>query len=174
MQIERLERDEGEAAVRDVLATLPDWFAIEKSNEEYARAAHSLPCFGARDASGIVQGVAMMAPAEFSHWCNVPVVGAAFEGEGFVEQQSLELHLLAVRPDQHRGGVGSQLLAKIEDEARAFEARHLFVLTLGPSDPYAPYTHTRAFYSARGFRPIVETTEIWGPTDPCLISVKAL
>ncbi|MGB0921809.1 MAG: GNAT family N-acetyltransferase [Alphaproteobacteria bacterium] len=174
MRIERLERDEAETAVRAVLATLPDWFGIEKSNEDYAKAAHILPCFGAVDAAGVVQGVALLSPAEFSHWCNVPSVGAAFEGEGFVEAESVELHLLAVRPDHHRDGIGSALLAELEAEAKAHKANHLFVLTLGPSEPYEPYQRTRAFYAARGFRPIVETPEIWGPTDPCLISVKTL
>jgi len=36
------------------------------------------------------------------------------------------------------------------------------------------YARTRAFYRALGFLPLEERTDIWGPENPCLISVKAL
>jgi len=46
--------------------------------------------------------------------------------------------------------------------------------TFGPSGVSEEYERTRAFYAMVGFWPLEERADIWGPDNPCLISVKAL
>lgn len=173
MQIVRLSGREGEAAVRAVLAELPEWFGMEASNDAYAMAAHKLPMWAAIEGDTVI-GVAELAPAAFAEWCAVPAVAACFADHGFEEKTCAELHLLAVQPTAHRQGIGQRLLQAVEDEARTQGAAKLFVLTLGPSEEYEPYARTRAFYQAQGFSPLIETPDLWGPSDPCLFSVKDL
>jgi GNAT superfamily N-acetyltransferase len=138
-------------AVRDILATIPDWFGIPESNANYVRDGGRLPSYLAIDGD--------------------QVVGVALLNEHF--PPSRELHLIAVRGDRHREGIGRMLLATIEDDLRRAGVQILEVHTLGPSDDDAGYAHTREFYLAQGFVPINELQRIdWdGPT---LILVKPL
>lgn len=48
------------------------------------------------------------------------------------------------------------------------------VKTLGKSHPDENYKKTREFYSAVGFYPLEESTEIWGKENPCLLMIKIL
>ena len=49
----------------------------------------------------------------------------------------------------------------------------LHVKTVGPSSPDPSYAATRRFYAATGFKPLFESSTIWGE-DPCLVMVKRL
>jgi hypothetical protein len=62
----------------------------------------------------------------------------------------------------------------VEHDLREQGARLLEVKTRGPSGHSVEYARTRAFYEAVGFLPLEERTDIWGPENPCLISVKPL
>lgn len=84
-----------------------------------------------------------------------------------------EIHLLAVRRDWHRRGVGTALVTSAERMAGADGANLLSVKTLGPSHPDPNYRRTRAFYHALGFLPVQELHGLW-PDNPCLIMVKPL
>jgi hypothetical protein len=77
-----------------------------------------------------------------------------------------------VRRDLHRQAIGRRLLQCIEADLLADGVRLLEVKTFGPSGDSAEYERTRAFYRACGFLPLEERTDIWGPENPCLISVK--
>src|SRR5262245_24774355 len=85
-----------------------------------------------------------------------------------------ENHVLAVHPDHHRRGIGRALLRHSEQWLRGRGVEVFHVKTLGPSDPYPPYARTRAFYQAQGFRPVFESTALWGPENPALVMVKLL
>jgi GNAT superfamily N-acetyltransferase len=139
-------------ACESILKALPEWFGIPASNEEYIRSLPRLTTFVAR-----LRGV---------------VVGFVALEQHFPE--SAENHVLAVHPDHHRQGIGRALLAHSERWLRSRGVEVFHVKTLGPSDPYPPYANTRAFYSACGFRPLFETTALWGPENPALILAKPL
>lgn len=140
------------AACERILAALPEWFGIPASNEEYLRSLPRLTTFVARGDGAVVGFIAL-------------------------EQQfpeAAENHVLAVDPKHHRQGIGRALLEHSEQWLRSRGVELFHVKTLGPSDPYHPYADTRAFHAALGFRPLFETTALWGPENPALVLVKPL
>ena len=139
------------AAVSDLLAGVPEWFGIAEANDAYVADAARLPSYLA------VQGD--------------DVLGAALLTEHF--PRSRELHLLVVRRDRHRQGIGRLLVDAIQGDLRAAGVRLLEVHTVGPSREDAGYARTRAFYEAVGFVPMNELERIdW--SGPTLILVKPL
>jgi GNAT superfamily N-acetyltransferase len=139
-------------ACESILKALPEWFGIPATNEEYIRSLPRLTTFVARLRGGVVGFVAL--EQEFP--------------------ESAENHVLAVHPEHHRQGIGRALLVHSERWLRNRGVEVFHVKTLGPSDPYPPYAKTRAFYTAFGFRPLFETTALWGPENPALILAKPL
>ena len=138
-------------AARDILASVPEWFGIPEANASYVEDAGRLPSYLAVDGDD--------------------VVGVALLDEHF--PQSRELHLIAVRRDRHRQGIGALLLAEIEHDLRADGVRLLEVHTVGPSSESEEYGRTRAFYLAQGFVAMNELQRIdW--SGPTLILVKPL
>jgi GNAT superfamily N-acetyltransferase len=139
-------------ACERILNALPEWFGIPASNQEYIRNLPRLTTFVARLHGGVVGFVALE-----QHF-----------------PESAENHVLAVYPEQHRQGIGRALLTYSEQWLRSRGVEMLHVKTLGPSAPYPPYANTRAFYMALGFRPLFETTALWGPENPALVLAKPL
>jgi GNAT superfamily N-acetyltransferase len=138
-------------AVREILASVPEWFGIPEANASYVEDAGRLPSYLAVDGDDVV-GVALLA-------------------EHF--PASRELHLIAVRRDRHREGVGRLLLGAVEQDLRAQGVRLLEVHTVGPSSESEEYARTREFYLATGFVAMNELQRIdWN--GPTLILVKPL
>jgi GNAT superfamily N-acetyltransferase len=137
-------------AVAALLRDLPEWFGIEEAVRGYIEAARTLP------------GAAAIAGDD--------IVGVCLVRRH--TDVAAEIELLAVRRDLHRQAIGRRLLQCIEADLLADGVRLLEVKTFGPSGDSAEYERTRAFYRACGFLPLEERTDIWGPENPCLISVK--
>jgi ribosomal protein S18 acetylase RimI-like enzyme len=133
---------------RSVLEALPEWFGIEEAVRRYIRDVASLPVFA--------------------------VANDGFLALKLHTDAAGEIFVMGVRPESHGRGIGTALVEAAESFLRAREVEFLQVKTLGPSHPDAGYAHTRRFYKSRGFRPLEETTEIWGDANPCLIMVKHL
>ncbi len=139
------------AAVAEILATLPEWFGIPEANESYVNDAARLPSYLALEGDDVV-GVALLA-------------------EHFPEAR--ELHLLAVRRDRHRRGIGRMLVEAVASDLREAGVRVLEVHTVGPSYEDAGYRRTREFYLATGFVAMTELQRIdW--SGPTLILVRPL
>ena len=139
-------------AVAALLRDLPEWFGIESSVLAYVDAARTLP------------GAAALAGDE--------IVGVCLIRRH--TDVAVEIELLAVRRGLHRSGIGRRLLDRVEADRAADGIRLLQVKTFGPSGESIEYERTRAFYRACGYLPLEERTDIWGPENPCLISVKPL
>ncbi len=137
--------------VERLLRDLPEWFGIEQSILSYVDAARTLPTTCAlRDE---VIGVCVVRR-------HTPVAA--------------EIEVLAVERSLHRQGVGRRLVQAVETELRERGVVLLQVKTFGPSGVSDEYVLTRVFYESIGFLPLEERTDIWGPDNPCLISVKPL
>jgi GNAT superfamily N-acetyltransferase len=144
-------RRQDPCAVRAILASVPEWFGIPEANEHYVEAAAGMSSYLAVDGDD--------------------VVGVALLNEHF--PLSRELHLIAVRRDRHRQGVGRLLLEAIEADLRAAGIRLLEVHTVGPSSESVDYARTREFYLAQRFVAMNELQRIdWN--GPTLILVKPL
>src|SRR3982074_83790 len=122
------------AICAEILASLPSWFGIPDSNAAYRRDVESLPMFVAEDER---------------------------RAQGFLALKrhtahAFEIHVMGVRPELHRKGLGRALVARAEAHARENRAQFLTVKTLSSSHPDLGYARTRAFYEAMGFLPIEE------------------
>jgi GNAT superfamily N-acetyltransferase len=135
-----------------LIAALPEWFGLPDSNAAYLRNLSLLPSW-----------VALV---------DSEVAGAITLEQHF--QASFEVHFMAVRPENHRRGIGRALLDRLEAEVRARAGRWLHVKTLAPSHPDPFYARTRAFYEAMGFSPLFESSAFWSADNPTLVLVKRL
>ena len=82
---------------------------------------------------------------------------------------TFDLYWLAIAPEAQGLGVGSALLQELERRL-AGAARLLVVETAGRAD----YAATRAFYEARGYRPVAVIPDFYAPGDDQVVYVKAL
>lgn len=135
-----------------ILRSLPQWFGIEAANVQYLKDIEELPTFLA-----LVDG---------------RVIG--FLTIRIHDEYAAEIHIVAVRPEAHRQGIGRALLAEAEKYLGQRGIEYLQVKTLSPSHPDEGYARTRAFYQAMGFRPLEEFHDLWGPENPCLMMIKHL
>jgi GNAT superfamily N-acetyltransferase len=139
-------------AVEQLLRDLPEWFGMEQANLDYIDAARVLPSTAAFRDDEVV-GVCVVRPHT---------------------EVAAEIELLVVQRELHRHGIGRRLVECVEADLRASGVKLLQVKTLGPSGDSDEYARTRAFYESIGFFPLEERIDIWGPDNPCLISVKPL
>jgi GNAT superfamily N-acetyltransferase len=149
--IQELFTDKG-AVCAEILASLPTWFGMPESNAAYKRDVELLPMFVAED-GGRVQGFIAL-KRQTAH--------------------AFEIHVLGVRPELHRKGLGRALVARAEGHARENIARFLTVKTLSSTHRDPGYAKTRAFYEAMGFLPIEEFGTLWSPDNPALMLLKVL
>ena len=82
---------------------------------------------------------------------------------------TFDLYWLAIAPEAQGLGVGSALLQELERRL-AGAARLIVVETAGRAD----YAATRAFYQARGYRPVAVIPDFYAPGDDQVVYVKAL
>ena len=122
------------------------------ANEEYRRVADRCPTLVATDNGQAVGFVTVLRHSP----------------------HAAELHVMAVRPELHRSGIGRMLVATAEDRLRAEGVEYLQVKTLSASAGDEPYLRTLAFYTALGFRVLEEMPSLWGPENPAVILIKRL
>jgi ribosomal protein S18 acetylase RimI-like enzyme len=85
---------------------------------------------------------------------------------------TLEIDSIGVDVNNHRGGIGTQLLEYLEKKVA--NGKIIMVKTLDSSSDYEPYSRTRAFYEKNGFVKIevVDPYPGWSEDYPCAIYVK--
>jgi GNAT superfamily N-acetyltransferase len=150
--VRRLTVEDAEACDA-IMRTLPDFFAYEPGLADCARAVRTQAGWVAED-DGEVIG--------FATWERRT-------------DETAEVTWMAVRADRRHGGVGTEIIEAVVAEMKA----QGFVLALAMTsarpkdaeieDTYGP---TRAFWTARGFLPLIEL-DIW-ETDVALLQVRAL
>ena len=140
------------AITEDVLLALPEWFGIEAAIAEYV---HEVP-----------------AMAYWAGWMSDRPVG--FLALKRHNLYTTEIYCMGIRPEVHRAGLGSALVAACEAHSVKAGAEFLTVKTLDASRPHEGYAKTRAFYLAQGFRPLEVFATLWDEANPCLFMAKAL
>ena len=137
--VQRVEKpDEREAAAREVLEALPDWFGIPESREAYIRDSRAQP-FWADLEDGAVRG--FLALKETSPY-------------------TAELAVMGVLPAYHRQGIGRALFSAFHQYAREKGYAFLQVKTV-QEGRYASYDQTNAFYRSLGFRELECFPTLW-------------
>ena len=137
---------------RTILKGLPQWFGIPEAIEKYAAEAEHLPMFG----KVIGNSCAGFLTLKSSH------PGVA------------EIHVVGVRPEWRRRGIGTELIDAAIDFERERGTALLTVKTLGVSENDPFYAETRAFYEAMGFLAVEEVPNYWNGTHAMLLMAKPL
>ena len=137
---------------RTILDTLPTWFGVPEAKDDYVAIADASPTIVARVGGDDVGLLTWLTHTPYA----------------------AEVHLMAVRPELHRRGIGREMLAHVEERLLATGVEYLQVKTLSASHPDEGYARTRSFYLAMGFRPLEEHATLWGPENPALQLVKRL
>jgi ribosomal protein S18 acetylase RimI-like enzyme len=137
---------------REVLTALPQWFGIAQSVNDYIAVADRSPTVVASVGTDDVGFLTLVRHSEYA----------------------AEVYVMGVLPQLHRRGIGSHLLEHAERSLAADGVEFLQVKTLSPSKRDDGYARTRAFYVAKGFRPLEEFPDLWGRENPALQMVKTL
>ena len=132
-----------------ILKSLPEWFGDAKAIAAYLNDLPNLDTYLAqRDGETI-----------------------GFAALKRIGSHVAEIHVMGVARKERRRGVGTALVSQIVEDLARTGVRLLGVQTLGPSETSRAYAHTRAFYEAMGFLPILEFRQE-GWTDPTLFMAR--
>lgn len=145
------ERGSGDVC-RQVLATLPTWFGVPESVDDYVAKAEENPTVVATVGGEDVGILTLVVHTPYA----------------------AEISVMGVRPEHHRHGIGRQMLEVAETWLRERDVEYLQVKTLSPRHPDLGYVKTRDFYFALGFRPLEEFPDLWQPENPALQMIKTL
>ncbi len=135
-----------------ILRSLPLWFGLEYAIVNYIKDVKTMDTWVAYDN-------------------DVPI--------GFISihkhfENSAEIHVMGIRSEYHRKGIGHTLLKTAEIELRNTGVMFLTVKTLSESRESKEYALTRKFYLKSGFTPLEVFKTLWDEFNPCLFLVKAL
>lgn len=145
------DREEKERIARRVLESLPEWFGIAESREEYIRESVDQPFF------------ACYADGQAAGFLCLKETGKA----------TAELAVMGIMPAFHRHGLGRALF----DRARAYAVScgysFLQVKTV-QMGRYEIYDRTNKFYLSLGFQEFEVFPTLWDAHNPCQVYVMAI
>lgn len=140
--------DQKERICREVLTALPDWFGNPDSLEEYAKNCRDLPLWACREGEEVLGFIALRPTSPYA----------------------AELHVMGVRPQCHRRGIGRELFSALYRYAGEESFRFLTVKTVRMGC-YEDYDRTNRFYQALGFLELECLPELWDAANPCQIYI---
>lgn len=135
-----------------ILKSLPNWFGIPESTQEYINKSSNLPFFAAMD--------------------EIKPLGFISIKEN--NQYTAEIYVMGVLPDYHKQGIGRDLFNRALSFTKDHGYEFLQVKTLDESHPDIYYADTRKFYLSMGFKPLECLPELWGKENPCLIMIQCI
>ena len=138
-------------AAREILESLTDWFGVPEAREEYIEKSGALP-----------------------FWCaceNGHVLGFLCLYE--TGRDTVELHVMGVRKDHHRSGIGRALFGAAYGAAKAAGYSFIQVKTV-QMGKYRDYDDTNLFYLSLGFKEFEVFPMLWDEKNPCQVYVMAI
>ena len=138
------------AVVAEALKDLPEWFGIPESTQAYIEGAKGLQVWVAYQESDL----------------------AGFVSLSYSSEDCAEIDCLGVKKAYQGRGIGSQLLAILESEARK-KVDYLQVKTVAEGSN-KDYDRTNDFYRGLGFKKLEIFPQLWNPQNPCQILIKKL
>ena len=141
------------AVVAEVLKDLPEWFGIPESTQAYIEGAKDLKVWAAFQESDLLGFVSL----------------------SYSSEDCAEIDCLGVKKAHQGRGIGSQLLATLESEARknVDYVDYLQVKTVAEGSN-KDYDRTNVFYRSLGFKKLEIFPQLWGPQNPCQILIKKM
>ena len=142
---------EKERIARRVLESLPEWFGIAESREEYIRESVDQPFF------------ACYADGQAAGFLCLKETGKA----------TAELAVMGIMPAFHRRGLGRALFdwAKAYAQARGYSFLQVKTVQMGR---YEIYDRTNKFYLSLGFQEFEVFPTLWDAHNPCQVYVMAI
>ena len=138
------------AVVAEVLKDLPEWFGIPESTQAYIEGAKELQVWAAYQENDLTGFVSL----------------------AYSSEDCAEIDCLGVKKAHQCRGIGSQLLATLESEARK-NVDYLQVKTVAEGSN-KDYDRTNVFYRSLGFKKLEIFPQLWGPQNPCQILIKKM
>lgn len=144
------DENQKKAVVAEVLKDLPEWFGIPESTQAYIDGAKDLQVWTAFQESNLLGFVSL----------------------SYSSEDCAEIDCLGVKKAHQGRGIGSQLLAALESEARK-NVDYLQVKTVAEGSNI-DYDRTNVFYRSLGFKQLEIFPQLWGSQNPCQIFIKKL
>lgn len=136
---------------RSILEALPEWFGIPEAREQYVKESVAQPFFAALAAEK-------------------PIGFLCLKETG---KETVELSVMGVLKDYHRGGIGRKLFEQAKKAARNRGYSFMQVKTV-QMGRYAAYDATNRFYRSLGFKEFELFPTLWDERNPCQIYVMTL
>ncbi len=141
---------EKQRITRDILEALPAWFGIPEANDRYVEEV--------KDCAMVVKEID-----------NKPIGFFAVKATG---KKTLSLHVLGIKKEHHRKGIGKELFREVLAYAKEKGYLFLTVKTLDPSRESEGYGYTRLFFENLGFVKLETFSTLWDENSPCLLMVR--
>lgn len=138
------------AVVAEVLKDLPEWFGIPESTQAYIEGAKDLRVWATYQESDVVGFISL----------------------SYSSEDCAEIDCLGVKKSFQGQGIGSQLLATLESEARK-NVDYLQVKTVAEGSN-KDYDRTNVFYRSLGFKKLEIFPQLWDLKNPCQILIKKI
>ena len=138
------------AVVDEILRDLPEWFGIPESTQAYIEGSKDLQVWAAYQEGDLLRFVSL----------------------SYSSEDCAEIDCLGVKKAYQGRGIGSQLLAAFESEARK-NVDYLQVKTVAEGSN-KDYDRTNVFYRSLGFKKLEIFPQLWGPRNPCQILIKKM
>ena len=152
MQIKIIVSDaDKEIIARTILESLPDWFGIPESTEEYIADSKGRPFFCA--------------------YSDDTPIGFLYLKE--TGRHTVELAVMGVLKQYHRQGIGRKLFMEAKNEAKRLGYSFLQVKTV-QMGRYDIYDDTNRFYLSLGFKELEVFPTLWDECNPCQIYIMAI
>lgn len=144
------DEDKKMAVVAEVLKDLPEWFGIPESTQAYIEGAKDLQVWAAYQEGDLLGFVCL----------------------SYSSEDCAEIDCLGVKKGHQGRGIGRELIATLESEARK-NVDYLQVKTVAQGSNQ-DYDRTNVFYRSVGFKKLEIFPQLWDPQNPCQILIKKI